>query len=236
VFVGSPRAQATPELVRWPQLIAVTDLASATAAVEEIIEQGEGARGDWQTAHYGRFLRIWDEYAQLRERDPSFEPARPVVPAFTRQPFDIATPQTLIADPDTRHLGELAVVAYELVLQTLLRFFTHTDETDEQLTTLIDSAIGLMADAVRPLAVAMTRMPVGPHLPGRTAGFSFEMHYTMTNLVPWREPAWALLHERTAFLVDRCATDGTHEVVQRVHERVADVAASLAAHVPPELR
>jgi hypothetical protein len=236
VFVGSPRAQATPELVRWPQLVAVTDLASATAAVEEIIEQGEGARGDWRTAHYGRFLRIWDEYAQLRERDPSFEPARPVVPAFTRQPFDIATPQTIIADPDTRHLAELAVVAYELVLQTLLRFFTHTDETDEQLTTLIDSAIGLMADAVRPLAVAMTRMPVGPHLPGTTAGFSFEMHYTMTNLVPWREPAWALLHERTAFLVDRCATDGTHEVVQRVHERVADVAASLAAHVPPELR
>jgi Ferritin-like len=43
VFVGSPRAQATPELFRWPQLIAVTDLASALAAVEEIIEQGEGA-------------------------------------------------------------------------------------------------------------------------------------------------------------------------------------------------
>jgi hypothetical protein len=51
VFVGSPRAQATPELLQWPQLIAVTDLASALAAVEEIIEQGEGARGDWRTAH-----------------------------------------------------------------------------------------------------------------------------------------------------------------------------------------
>ena len=48
VFVGSPRAQATPELLHWPQLIAVTDLASALAAVEEIIEQGEGARGDWR--------------------------------------------------------------------------------------------------------------------------------------------------------------------------------------------
>jgi Ferritin-like len=44
VFVGSPRAQATPELLHWPQLIAVTDLASALAAVEEIIERGEGAR------------------------------------------------------------------------------------------------------------------------------------------------------------------------------------------------
>src|SRR5262245_18662198 len=87
LFVGSPRAQATPGLLRCPRLCAVTGLTSAIAAVGEIIEQGEGARGDWRTAHYGRFLRIWDEYTALRERDPSFEPARPVVPAFTRQPF-----------------------------------------------------------------------------------------------------------------------------------------------------
>ena len=45
VFVGSPRAQATPELLRWPQLIAVTGLDSALAAVGEIIEQGEGRAG-----------------------------------------------------------------------------------------------------------------------------------------------------------------------------------------------
>jgi hypothetical protein len=55
VFVGEPRAQATPNRFRWPQLIAVTDLASARAAIDEIIEQGEGARGDWRSAHYGRF-------------------------------------------------------------------------------------------------------------------------------------------------------------------------------------
>src|SRR5262245_36466490 len=61
LFVGPSRAQATPEMFQWPQLIAVADLKSACAAVEEIIEQGEGARGDWQTAHYGRFLRIWKE-------------------------------------------------------------------------------------------------------------------------------------------------------------------------------
>src|SRR6478672_8563075 len=51
-----PRAQATPERFRYPQLIAVTDLASAHAAIDEIIEQGEGARGDWRPAHYGRFF------------------------------------------------------------------------------------------------------------------------------------------------------------------------------------
>ncbi len=67
----------------------MTDLASARAAVDEIIEQGEGARGDWRPAHYGRFFGIWKEYQQLREQDPFFEPARPVLPAFTQQPYDI---------------------------------------------------------------------------------------------------------------------------------------------------
>jgi hypothetical protein len=56
LFVGEPRAQATPERFRWPQLIAVKDLTSARAAIDEIIEQGEGARGDWRPAHYGRFF------------------------------------------------------------------------------------------------------------------------------------------------------------------------------------
>ena len=114
VFVGSPRAQATPELFRWPQLVAVTDLASAQAAVAEIVEQGEGARGDWGQAHYGRFLGIWQEYHSLRERDPSFEPSRPVLPAYTRQPFDVGAPLPLITDPLTHRLAELTALAYEL--------------------------------------------------------------------------------------------------------------------------
>ena len=67
LFVGEPRAQATPDRFRWPQLIAVTDLASARAAIDEIIEQGEGARGDWRPAHYGRFFGIWNEYQHSPE-------------------------------------------------------------------------------------------------------------------------------------------------------------------------
>jgi hypothetical protein len=238
VFVGSPRAQATPELFRWPQLVAVTDLSSAVAAIEEIIEQGEGARGDWRPAHYGRFLGIWEEYHAARERDPSFEPARPVLPAFTRQPFDVAAAQPIITDPQTRHIAELAGLAYEMVLHVLLRFFTHTDETDEQLNVLVDAGIDLMAGVLRPLAVALSTMPVGEAHPGRTAGFAFEMYYLMGNLVPWRESAWALLHERIHLLVEHCSVHAAegHEAVAVARERAAAIAARLAAHVPAELR
>lgn len=41
-------------------------------AVEEIIEQGEGARSEWQTAHYGRFLEVYDEHAAMLAGDASF--------------------------------------------------------------------------------------------------------------------------------------------------------------------
>ena len=51
----------------------------------------------------------------------------------------------IIAEPRTRDVAELAALAYELVLQTLNRFFTHTDETDQQLGILIRVAVGLMA-------------------------------------------------------------------------------------------
>jgi Ferritin-like len=233
VFVGSPRAQATPEQFHWPQLIAVSDLKSALAAVEEIIEQGEGARGAWQQAHYGRFLAMWEEYLAMRADDPAFEPARPVLPAYSRQPYDLPNPVPVITDPQARHVGELAGIAYEMVLQLLLRYFTHTDETDEQLGVLIDAAIDTMAGVLRPLAVALTNRPVGPEHPGRTVGFTFQMYYVMSNLVPWREPAWALLHERMSLLVEHCATAGPE--VEPVRAKAAEITAKLAAHVPANL-
>jgi hypothetical protein len=240
LFVGPPRAQATPELFQWPQLVAVTGLASARAAIDEIIEQGEGARGDWQRAHYGRFLGIWQEYRRLREQDPGFQPARPVIAAFTRQPFDIAEPQPLLTDPTTRRVAELFNLGYEVLLHVLTRFFTHTDETDEQLGTLVQCAFDVMAGVMRPLGTALTRLPVGPGHPGRTAAPVFEMYYQMGNFVPWREAAWALLAERAAMLSGRCGDaagwDGAPEAAAAAAGAAAAISARLAAHVPAELR
>jgi hypothetical protein len=183
---------------------------------------------------------MWEEYHAMRARDPSFEPARAVMPAYTHQPYDISAPQPVITDPLTHRVGELATVAYELVLHTLTRFFTHTDETDEQLETLIGSAIDMMAGAVSPLSTAMTKLPVGAEYPGKTAGFAFEMYYTMGNFVPWREPAWALLHERTSVFVQRCeaATQehGELEAMGEAAQRAAAISESIRAHVPAALR
>jgi len=83
-------------------------------------------RAGWRPAHYGRFLAIWTEYQKLREQDPSFEPARPVIPAFTQQPCDIEEPQPQPTEPLTRRVAELFNLGYEVLLQVLTRFF-HPD-------------------------------------------------------------------------------------------------------------
>jgi len=240
LFVGEPRAQATPERFHWPQLIAVTDLASARAALDEIIEQGEGARGDWRPAHYGRFFGIWNEYQKLREQDPFFEPARPVLPAFTQQPYDIEQPQPQPTDPLTREVAELFNLAYEVLLQVLTRFFTHTDETDEQLDALIHAAFGLMAGVLKPLGTALTRLPFGPESPDHTAGPAFEMYYQMGNFVPWRNAAWVLLSERATVLSRQCADcarrDGVPTTVSSAAAAAARISEQLAGYVPQELR
>jgi Ferritin-like len=240
LFVGPPKAQATPELFRWPELIAVTDLSSAQQAIETIIEQGEGARGDWQAAHYGRFLGIWEEYSRFAAADPAFQPARPVLAAFTQQPFDLTTEQPVITDPISSEVARLFALGYEALLQVLTRFFTHTDETAEQLGLLTGAAFSLMSGVLEPLGDAVTRLPAGPDHPGRTVGPPFEMFYLMGNFVPWQDAAWAVLSERVAVLAGRCAAaagrDGMPAAVGRAAGCAAEIQAKLASQVVPELR
>jgi hypothetical protein len=227
LFVGPRHAQATPELFQWPDIVAVTDLESALRALGEIIEQGEGARGDWQNAHYGQFFTMWNEYQKYRDEDPTFEPTRPATAVYTRQPFDSQAPVPIIGDPDARAVADVFNLGYEVLIHLLMRLFTPSDETDEQRAVLLGAAIDVMAGVVAPLGRRMTTLPAGPEFPGRTAGPAFEMFYQMTGLQPWQKSAWALLHERAELLADRCARVPG---IGTVPAKAAAVAQSLAAH------
>jgi Ferritin-like len=195
LFVGPPRAQATSTDFPWPELVAVTDRASAQAALDTIVEQGEGARGHWEAAHFGQFVDILEEYRRLTAANPAFDPVRPVMFAKVRRgERDDALP--LIADRVTSQCTDVFNVSYEILLQILERYFAHTEETDGQLATLAHAAITLMGGVLRPLGELITTLPVGPEHPGRTAGPSFELFYEDDALLPHRESAWVLLEER----------------------------------------
>jgi hypothetical protein len=195
LFIGPVDAQATEEHFRWAELVAVTDVMSAQHAIDTIVEQGEGARGEWRDAHFGRLLGILDEYLAIKAADPSFEPARPVMAANVRQQAT-GVPMPLITDPGTTRCMDLLNVTYEVLLQLLSRYFAHTDETPAQLQVLADVSVGLMYAAIKPLGTVVTTLPISWDTPGVTAGPGFELFYQVDYLLPHREAAWVLMEER----------------------------------------
>jgi len=244
LFIGPPRAQATSANFHWPELIPVTDLASACRALGEILEQGEGPRGHWEKAHFGQFVAILDEYQQMRAANPAFDPVRPVLPVNVRPIGHRDVP--LVTDPLTAQCMDLFNVAYEILLLTLERYFAHTEETDDQLQALADVTLGLMFAVIRPLGDLIPTLPAGPEYPGRTAAPSFELFYESDYLIPHRAAAWALLEERlreARAFAERCRTGPAAalqadelpvvtRVLVQVGAALGQLADSLAAHFP----
>src|SRR3954451_1162961 len=124
LFVGPRRAQATGEHFRFSELVAVSDLASATAAIETIVEQGEGARGEWKKSHFGRLLGVLDEFIAARDANPEVEFSRPVVRAHVR-PVESGVAVPLISEHFTVRAMDLLNAVYEVALQVLARYFNH---------------------------------------------------------------------------------------------------------------
>ena len=234
VFIGPPHAQATQEYFGWPELVAVTDLASACQAIETIIEEGEGARGDWRQAHFGKFLQIMQEYRDLKQQDPGFEPARPVVAAYVRPPGDTSE-VPLISDPVTASVSELFNASYEVVLQMLMRYFIHGKETEDELQTLSSMAVNIMFMAIKPLGQLLTTLPIGPDSPGKVAGPTFEIYRT-GYVLPHHDAAWIILHERLLELAAYCTRSSSQPSAPQadllaIGENFCQLAAILEPHV-----
>jgi CDGSH-type Zn-finger protein/truncated hemoglobin YjbI len=236
LFIGPPRAQATQQYFGWPELVAVTDVASAQKAIDEILEQGEGPRGHWKDAHFGQFVEILDEYLQLREANPAFDPVRPVVTVNVR-PSERDTGVPLVTDPLTGQVMDLFNVSYEVLLLMLQRFFAHTEETDAQLKALADATVNLMFGAIKPIGDLVTTLPAGPEYPARTAGPSFELFYESDTVLPHREAAWILITERLRQAAEFCEPGAPcgpaiADGLAAVRASLTEIARSLEAHLP----
>jgi hypothetical protein len=233
LFIGPEFQQAGETAFGWPDLRPITDVAGASRAIERIVEQGEGARGDWASAHYGRFLAVFDEYRAMRMGDPAFEPAHPVVAAAVRGVEGIE-PDVYISDPATGGCSDLFNAVYELLLQMIARYFAFGHETPGQRQVLADAAVGLMFGAIKPLGLLLAALPVGPDHLGVTAGASFQLPYRASLLLPHRRSAWLRFAERldelAAFAVGLHPPAGA-DVVAAVSAALGQTASGLMAHV-----
>ena len=235
LFIGPAFHQAGETTFGWPDLGPITDLEGANRAIERIVEQGEGATGDWATAHYGRFLEVLEEYQATRRADPSFAPTHPVVAAGMRAVEGIE-PETYITDPATGACSDLFNAVYEQLLQMIARYFAFGHETPEQRQVLASTAVDLMFQVIKPLGLLLATLPVGPEHPEVTAGANFQLPYRASFLLPHRRAAWLRFAERLDELAEfaegiRPATGG--EVVAEVSGALTRAASRLTAQVEP---
>ena len=222
LFIGPPKAQIANAYFSLPGLIPVTDLASGEAAIEGIVEQGEGARGDSKDSHYGRFLAMQEEYDLLQRDDPKFAPGRPAISnPYSMLPSDIGDSSgvNLIEDPLTSDICNLFDGCYALLMQMLGRLLLHSGESEAQLTRLSDITVGLMIDVIGPLGDALTTLPAGSSHPGLTAGPSFRLTRDV-NTPPHQTAAWALFIERLKELSAYCGFLQIRGVMPSVLTRV----------------
>jgi hypothetical protein len=226
VFIGAEHAQATEEIFGLSSLFAVSDLASARRAVEGIVEMGEGARGDWKNAHFGMFLRVFQEFMDTKKEHKDFRPTRPVVAAFVRAPLGVEN-VTLVTDPFTAKVADLFNAGYGLALHALGRFYVHQKEFPEELQALADTAVGMMKDVIEPLGVTLTSLPVGSRLPGVNAGPSFELQHR-EYLLPHRREAFMILQERLLEFSSYAAVLSSESPSQQTGARLKTIGASFA--------
>ncbi|MCR4282772.1 MAG: CDGSH iron-sulfur domain-containing protein [Bauldia sp.] len=174
LFCGDPPSQLGPSEASLPGLALVTNLASATAAIQTIIEQGEGAPEHSEDSHFSRFMRVRKEYGEFLAADPAFEPAFPVAHnPVMRQPLDPHN-RVFIDAPETVHVLDFANALYGHTLRCLVQAYGRGagEEADKRL--FVDTAIDMM-EALTQVGPYLASLPASKSHPGVNAGVTFTM-------------------------------------------------------------
>ena len=179
LFIGPERGQIPAELIRLEGVTRVTDLKSAIAAIEAIVEQGEGAPGDREGSHYRRFQTIRKEYAAAVSEDASFAPAWPAAsnPVMRRPPDPVD--KVFVDDPNAARVLDFANGLYALLLRLLVQCFGRNDDCTP---VLMHAATALM-HILGEVSAALTQMPASHSHPGINAGMTFTMLRSVAPLV-----------------------------------------------------
>lgn len=106
-----------------PGVIEIRDLAGALAALNMVIEQGEGSTRASAECHFDRFVRIRREWADLRAVNAGFSPAHAAATdPVMRRPADPS--RTWVTGQEAVPLLDLANATYGALLLVLARMYS----------------------------------------------------------------------------------------------------------------
>lgn len=203
LFIGPKEAQADNDWSVELDVRMATTRAQALSAIQNIIEDGEGAPNKAENSHFRRFERIRQDYFDAGRFDAARavmkNPATRLLPGVTGDPNVITNPKTL-------ELAKLFNVAYGFMLLTLQYYFTSAPTDDDargRREELRRCSQRLMSIAIRPIAEELTRAPFADNIKPERAGPTFEITSSVTTS-PYATVKWTLVLERFADFIAAC--------------------------------
>jgi hypothetical protein len=201
LFVGGAASQLGREVLDLEGVEPVTNLAGALAALDIIVEQGEGSPADRDESHYRSFLAIRGELEELTREDRNFVPAWPVADSpVLRQPPE-PDGKVFIDHPEAAKLLDFACATYGLLLRCLVQCFSRPSGQGPAAQELLMSAAIDLMHVLGEAATALARLPAsrsGDHV---NAGMTFTMLRGVEPLLPG-EVEKRLLCERALALLN----------------------------------
>ncbi len=171
LFIGDPALQVDAALAPLPGVAAITDLASARAALTTIVTQGEGAGVEHAESHFMRFSRMADELAALSAADPAFEPAWPAATnPVMNAPIQARHDRVHIDHPQNARWLDIGNALYTTSLRCLLQGFDAADRRAKG--TWLAASFALMR-ALLPVAQGLAARPAHAGAERPHAGLTF---------------------------------------------------------------
>lgn len=192
---GNPDIGIADRNVHDIDLPTISNLDSALAAIEQIIETGEASFKKREDSHYLRLIKLQKEVEAVTTQSGSFEPARAIVD----NPVTVARQGcTLLKHPDAVEVAKIFDAVYGISLQLVARFFAFPD--DQVLKVM---AFGpLMTMAIRPLAEILGELNAMENS-DQKAGPPFQ-NADRDLLHPHKLAAWAVFGERLQQIATVC--------------------------------
>jgi hypothetical protein len=175
LFIGGRCDQLGRDVVDLTGMATIGSLAEALAAVDLIVEQGEGSSADREDSHYRSFYNVRDELEKLSAANPDFRPAWPVADnPVLRQPPE-PEDKVFIGNPEAAKLLDFACATYGLLVRILSQSFARSGSqalSDQQ--TLLAVSFELM-HVMGAAATSLARLPASEDRDDIHAGMSFTM-------------------------------------------------------------
>ena len=205
LFIGAPEVQDSSDWSGNLRIFPIRDVASAQAAIEFIVRQGEGTPAGQTGTHFAEFNALLAALQAEQQRDARFDPARNIVAnPLTRPQRDAGKGAFVIAQASLAHpVAELCNHVYSTLLMLLTQFFDPVGETRQQRDIVQAAARRAMSGIVRPLAEVLTTLPATADASGPHAAAPFEI-YGDLRLPAYPRARWTLLIERTTLEAAEC--------------------------------